>query len=367
MPRTALRATGGGGGEPTRRTRSDEVTYFVGFYEIAVGFDPEKFGADESSGWVDLSEEEIVLAQFACFVVHCNSQAGGARTDSAAYAESCPNAVRTWVFEGHGRRPGPSEAHTLREMLRCLHKSTKKDETRARRLPILREHLLVIRALLNLRGSQHDRTLWAFYLTCWQGVCRAGDLILPKRERREAWDPTREMHLGRLQGERLADGRRRLELSLKPTKVDPGREKQFCKTFLTDPDETALSAGSALVAMLANRPKALDKTVEPLFLDPDTGLELSYEVASGTLSELLRKAGYFELAKGKHSLRLGGAKSAAAIDNFRASIMGIWFTSPSQRHMWEMRDKIEATARKMAINIVGLEAAKPGAEDVQRA
>lgn len=347
--------------ERTRRTYTSEVRYFVEFCEV-VGLNPEEFGMPEESGGMGPREEELVLALFSCYVVHYPRRGGSAHINTASYAEGCLSAVRAWVSEAYGRRPGPdpAECYTLRQVLRGLHKLSP-DGKLAPRLPVLREHLLAIRKLLDLEGSQRDRVLWAFYLTCWQGVCRAGDLILPKRGKRAVWDPARETHLGRLQGKLLADGRRRLELLLKPTKTDPTGEKHFSKTFLTDPDAQAISAGNALVAMLAGRPPVSDRSAQPLFLDPCTGLELTYETAARSLKELLTRAGFAELATGTHSLRIGGATTAAALGgSYLAGCMGLWTSSSMHRYMWGMRDQIEAVACQMATRELGPVAVRPG-------
>lgn len=180
----------------TRKTYTSEVRYFVEFCEV-VGLDPEKFGMPEEAGGMGPREEELILAHFACYVVHYPRRGGSTHINTASYAEGCISAVRAWVSEAYGRRPGPDPAacFTLRQVLRGLHKLSP-DGKRAPRLPVLREHLLAIRALLDLEGSQRDRVLWAFYLTCWQGVCRAGDLILPKRERRAVCFPHGRLTLG---------------------------------------------------------------------------------------------------------------------------------------------------------------------------
>ena len=130
-----------------------------------------------------------MLSMFATYVVYQPRVDTSRSTNTAAYAEGCLSAVRNWVYEGHQRYPGPAaaQAHTLKQVLKGLHKIAPSG-VYAPRLPIMREHLIAIRSLLDLQGSQRDRVLWAFYLTCWVGVCRAGDLILSKRSTRTVWD-----------------------------------------------------------------------------------------------------------------------------------------------------------------------------------
>ena len=148
---------------------------------------------------------------------------------------------------------------------------------------------------------------------------------------------------------------------MKPTKTDPTGEKHFSKTFLTDPDNQAISAGNALVAMLAGRPRASDRTGQPLFLDPSTGRELTYEDAARSLKDLLTRAGFAELATGTHSLRIGGATTAAALGgSYMAGCMGLWTSSSMHRYLWGMRDQIEAIASQMATRELGPVAVRPG-------
>lgn len=309
------------------------------------------------------------MSLFATFVVYHPRVETTRSVNTAAYAEGCLSAVRNWVYEGHQRYPGPvaAQAQTLKQVLKGLHKIAPSG-VHSPRLPILREHLLAIRTLLNLRGSQRDRMLWAFYLTCWAGVCRAGDLILPKRASRTVWDPQRETHCGRLRMFHLLASespggvpRTRFELRLKPTKTDPTGEKNFTKTFLTDPDPEVLSAGNALRDMLKGMPCDAPLEELPLFLDPATGAELTYETASKELRGHLTASGYPELARGTHSLRIGGATSAASVGGeFVAGCMGLWSSTSRHRYMWAMRGQIEKAGLAMGSTSLGPLAERPG-------
>lgn len=73
------------------------------------------------------------------------------------------------------------------------------------------------------------------------------------------------------------------------------------------------------------------------------------------------RAGYPELASGTHSLRIGGATTAAALGgSYLAGCMGLWTSSSMHRYMWGMRDQIEAVASQMAIRDLGPVAVRPG-------
>jgi hypothetical protein len=345
-----------------------QVRYFIEFCSISA-IDAEAFGLRAIDGGLNLAEEESLLCLFATYVVYYPRVDTSRSVNTAAYAEGCLSAVRSWVYEGHQRYPGPAtaDAHTLRHVIKGLHKIAPSG-VYTPRLPILREHLLAIRDLLDLVGSQRDRVLWAFYLTCWVGVCRAGDLILPKRSSRSSWDPQFETHCGRLQRARVPPAespggvpRERYELRLKPTKTDPTGEKNFTKTFLTDPDPDALSAGNALRDMVLGITSEAPLTEIPLFTDPRTGVELTYETASGELRRLLTASGYPELARGTHSLRIGGATSAASVGGeYVAGCMGLWSSTSRHRYLWAMRGQIEQAAVSMGTTPLGPLARRPG-------
>ena len=140
-------------------------------------------------------------------------------------------------------------------MLKSLHKVAP-DGVRPPRMPILRHHLLAIRELLDLDGSQRDRVLWAFWLTCWQGVCRRGDLLTKLRAtKRREWDPLRDNHRGRVTITREPSDSSpttlvlRVSNQMKPGKMNPPGETRRCiKAFIVE--DLPLPAGWAQLKML---------------------------------------------------------------------------------------------------------------------
>lgn len=85
-----------------------------------------------------------------------------------------------------------------------------------------------VKGVLNLETQSH-RVLWALWLTQWQGVLRAGDLIRVRGEEGRAWLPERDTHRARVAvtvarnalGQAIGAG---LKLTLKPTKTDRAGE-----------------------------------------------------------------------------------------------------------------------------------------------
>lgn len=98
--------------------------------------------------------------------------------------------ARSFYAEKSGRRPGlnitGNNTHLVKLVLKGLQKrNPSKQEAR---LPILQQHLRAVKARLDLEHSQAHRTLWALWLTQWQGVARSGNPIRPKSERERAWN-----------------------------------------------------------------------------------------------------------------------------------------------------------------------------------
>ena len=95
----------------------------------------------------------------------------GGELNTAGYGEAVVSEVRVSVYDVWGREPGPPAASS--RSLELVFKGLQKRAPgglRARRRPILQQHLHRIRRLLNLGGSATDRRLWVFFLTAWQGA-----------------------------------------------------------------------------------------------------------------------------------------------------------------------------------------------------
>mmetsp|Transcript_11659 Transcript_11659/g.19798 ORF Transcript_11659/g.19798 Transcript_11659/m.19798 type:complete len:168 (+) Transcript_11659:111-614(+) len=127
------------------------------------------------------TEKEIILAHFSIYVVHYPRHATKALSgelNTAATAEKAVTAVRNHFRHNLHRTVGgdPARCWTLKLINKSLHKLAPSG-VRAPRLPILQCHLRTVKSRLDLVGSAYHRTLWAFFLTCWQGVCRSGDLL----------------------------------------------------------------------------------------------------------------------------------------------------------------------------------------------
>jgi hypothetical protein len=321
------------------------------------------------------ADEEVILAHFAIYVVHYPRSAKKAlagEKNTAATADKAITAVRDHFRVNLRRTVGgpPDQCWTLKLISRSLHKLAPSG-VRAPRLQILQCHLRAIKPLLDLAGNAYHRTLWAFFLTCWQGVCRSGDLLRGKKGRgRTQWNPALDTHLGRLSVEavRAPDGiitrRRRIILALKPTKTDPTGERGFEKTFIIDKDPDSLSAGAAIFDMLAKSPllsSPLPAEEIPLFYDPRTKRELAYTDAAADLKSLLMKCGHQELATGLHSLRIGGTTCAAATGGeYVSSCLGLWSGNTRYTYLHAMRDTIEDTCCRMSRGDSGPLAVRPG-------
>ena len=191
--------------------------------------------------------------------------------------------------------------------------------------------------MLDLQNNGYHKALWALWLTQWQGLLRSSDLIKKKREAQVPWDPRIETHRGRLSMEVAKDLQNRIlgpriKLLLKPNKTDQAGTENTVKTFIVDAKPGSLSAGQAIREMIKADP--LDNGLEntPLFRNPGTDKEITYDESHATLQMCLKQAGYGEHPAGTHSLRIGGATAYAnarsggyAVSGF----MGLW-ASPSR-------------------------------------
>lgn len=157
-------------------------------------------------------------------------------------------------------------------------------------------------------------------------------------------------------------GRRRAVLALKPGKTDPAGARRFEKSLIVDSDAHSLSAGYALVCMIQGAsPQAGAPSTVPLFLDPATGMELTYTDAAADLKRLLRDAGFHDLSLQLHSLRIGGATCAAEHGGqYVAGSLGCWTSSSQYRYVHAMRDPIEKACYAMARAESGVLAVRPG-------
>ena len=356
----------------TTRTSYSSMDSFFSCFCVETGIDYEAFGASEAKGGLSEADEDVVLAMFGVYVVKYPRIEKEANTGD--YAASCISAVRSACEKRHGRRPGTDARRTT--MLALVLKGLRKLYPSGARLrhPILQQHLRLVRDHLDLAGNQFHRTLWAFWLTCWQGVCRCGDLIRSKGDRRAAgnWSPKRDLHRGSMRSELVQPPRGesyvRITLRMKPDKTHTVGDVVQEKTFPVDQDPFALSAGAAQAAMLAGDPLGPDEDPEfaPFFRDPRpgrNGAELTYQVATDELRAALHAAGLGWLATGGHSLRIGGATAVAndpSGGEMMAMFMGCWVSKAMHKYPWALRDRVDATSFAMARGEGGELAVRPG-------
>jgi hypothetical protein len=342
---------------------ASELRFFGEFCAVA-HVDPALFGA---AGTLPADEEEAVLELFALYCAHF-PRASGKKHNTGDYAGSCVHAVRDYASSVHARPVCTPIPRGLELTLRGLRKQFPCGQ-RAPRFPILQHHLRAVLRRLRRSDPRH-RVLRAFYLCCWQLVCRSGDLIRGKKIKGagSTWDPSRETHIGRVSVEMVRDGAgravaKRVSLRLKPGKTDPEGKHHFVKTCLVDEHEDSLSFGAALVDLIRGLvfPPGVDLAQVPLFLDPATGRELTYRDASCELREHLTACGFKELASGLHSLRIGGSTCAADEGGDLASAFcGKWAGSSRHKYQHALRDKIERDTYRMARAPGGVLAVRPG-------
>lgn len=174
------------------------------------------------------------------------------------------------------------------------------------------------------------------------GLLKSGRTPTRETRGRCAWCSSRDTQRGRVCVgiARGAGGRvigAGLALRLKPTKKDVAGQSGAVRTFVLDELPRALSAAAAIRAMLAEDLTSDEDEQTPLFRDTETGQELTYAKAADLLKRKLTEAGFSVLAKGLHSLRMGGATVYANADEggmLVATTIGGWSSTAHRRYVW---------------------------------
>jgi len=226
------------------------------------------------------------------------------------------------------------------------------------RLPVLQQHLRLVKTVLDLANNKMHRALWALWLTEWQGAMRSGDLIRAKTKDAltRPWNPDLDTHRGRIsaqmifnsRGEELGVG---LELQVKPIKNDKNNERVVTKQFLIDEDNHALSAGAAIFNMIKGDEVEGDPKLVPLFRDHTTGKEITYHQSAANFNAALKMVGLHELARGLHSLRIGGTSALCNADGGGESLAttyGGWTSNAVRRYMYVGAGQLAEVTARMA-------------------
>ena len=333
----------------------NEFCELVGINTTTFGQPPED-GSDVPRAQVRTEDSAFML--FLVYVVNYPRQAAKVKLagtpeglNTASYAEGLLAAVRSHYGRAYDRRPGTTggdRSYQLKLLVKALHKFS--PSRRALRLPILAHHLRAIRRLLDLENNPRDRVLWALITASWQSVSRFSDLIRGKKVKsRASWDST-DMHRGRVSGEsdEAAPAGYSVRLDMPPSKTDQSGEKGFVKFLPVDNDPDSISAGAAIFHMLDRDERSGPDASVPLFRDPTTDKQMTYRFAVAALKALLERAGFPELASGWHSLRIGGATTAANLSTgVIAGFMGCWSSDAKYGYFWAMRGRIKNVSIQM--------------------
>lgn len=182
-----------------------------------------------------------------------------------------------------GKWFGVTYGNALQQIFRCLKKINPTNKTQ--RVTVLADHLRSIRATLDL-SSFRETTLWALWLSHWQAVMRASNILLKTGDGRRSWNSKKDTHLGTLHWKKLKTGENpgiewRLRWFLKPSKTDQSGERQPQKTFLLDEgflyNAISLAKGIENMLILRNLGTNVDKENKPLFLGQNIGKEVEIE------------------------------------------------------------------------------------------
>lgn len=118
------------------------------------------------------------------------------------------------------------------------------------------------------------------------------------------------------------------------------------KTFIIDTNREALSAGEAIRQMLNGDSVTNRDEQVPLFNNPTTGREVTYEESRKLMEWAFGEAGLNEMARYTRSLRIGGGSTAYSNSpqgrKLTAGFMGMWRLRASQDYMYARAPAIEA-------------------------
>jgi len=332
------------------------------WYTFAEIFDIDLDTFGDSSSWKeeDMCElincEGEILAAFAAYIFR-NPVVAGKNTIQLRVVVANIAHVKTHIMNKFGRVPGQHrDGRMALQYTRILFGIKQLQEPPAKpRLPILQQHLLLVKQALDLDNNKMHRALWALWLTQWQGAMRCADLVRAPDINRP-WSPALDTHRNRISakmiysstGKQLGVG---LALKVKPLKADQRNERIVVKEFLIDQSEGALSAGAAIFDMIKGDETVGNPDFVPLFRDPETGREITYAQAASDFNAALKAVGLHELARGLHSLRIGGTSAllnAEGGGEHLATTYGGWTSDAVRRYMYVGAGQLAEVTARMA-------------------
>jgi len=344
---------------PTQvRKKRSSINKWKRFCNV-VELDEEKFGSVLSNNPAEMQElitiEGEILSAFAAYSFSETTKAGR-ETVLKNTVDRDLNNVKEHLFSKWGRMPGHQQngkmTMQLTMMLRGIERMQRPPEDP--RLPILQQHLRAVKSKLDLKNSKAHRVLWALWLTQWQGSLRSSDLIRPENDVNRTWKPMWDSHRGRIRVEMLHNARGKqlgiaLVLTLKPLKNDRHNTRIKKKEFLIDQRADALSAGTAIYEMIKVDEVTGDPRKVPLFRNPATGKEITYEQSRLNFNTVLKMAGLHNLASGVHCLRIGGTSALSNAEGGGEGLAiayGGWKSNAAYNYVYLGKGQAaEATAR----------------------
>lgn len=216
-----------------------------------------------------------------------------------------------------------------------------------------------IRSVMRLDNLK-DLTYWALWTSQWQGGMRSSDILRPNDDKSRRWDPARDMHVGRITYEDVNTDenggcRTRMRWRLKLNKTDQGGENRFEKTFPVDGNRSDISAGFEIYRPSHKRGyrDVWDHHNTQLFMDPDTGKEITIASSRKLLAMKLREAGISPKHIKSHSLRIKGREGTAYAKSpegcsITAGFLGLWSLGARWSYMNAYRRPIELAGLEVA-------------------
>lgn len=221
--------------------------------------------------------EVHILAGFASFVLKYPRKKGKEH-NTIEHAERAVSSDCQHHELIYGRSPGKAYGVVYSNLLPQVFKGLRKihPSKKTQHTPVMADHMRQIKRTLDL-SNLRDANVCALWLSQWQGVLRASDILRPSMDQKRSWNPKRDTHLARFSWEKVDDVEMpgykwRLRWVLRPNKTNQSGDKPDDRTFILDNDRKPLSAAKAIDHMLYLRGinHNTDKENKSVFMDPKT-------------------------------------------------------------------------------------------------
>lgn len=170
-----------GQGDGTTHAKASHIQYWKE-YLLKMDIDFSTFG---SRTWtckeheISIRKRETSILSGFLFYVVTKPRKNNRLYNSCDYARNVCSTIRQYYLTMNGREIGLVNSGYDKLLTGKVIKGLSKfsPQIKQYRMPILQSHLRLIKSYLDINNKHSDRTVWALWLTQWQGVMRCGDLL----------------------------------------------------------------------------------------------------------------------------------------------------------------------------------------------